>query len=199
MTVRHAAAGVAAAFLAGSLPTGRLVARAAGVHLDQVGDRKPGAASVRREVGLGPAVAVALVDFAKGYVPAAVGRRLGASPPVVAAMTVAPVLGHVLVVKGRGAATSVGAGLATDAPAMVLSGVGIVAGTVAGKHAEAVVIGGLGFVPGSCALHRDKARAGLGFVLWLILIGARLRGPAGSPWPPPKNVLWSRFWRDRDA
>jgi glycerol-3-phosphate acyltransferase PlsY len=195
----RAGASIAAAFLAGALPTARIVARLAGVRLDEVGDHKMGAANVRHTVGLKPAVAVALVDFAKGYLPATLGRRAGASPPVVAAMTTAPVLGHILYAKGRGAATSVGAGLATDAPAMVLSGMGIVAGTVAGKHAEAVVIGGLGFAPASYALHHDKARSSLGFVLWLILIGARLRGSAGSPWPPPKNVLWSRFWRDRDA
>ena len=190
---------LARAFALGCVPSGRLVARACGVSLDAAGDGKPGAANVRRSVGLGPALLVAAIDIAKGYVPAAAARRRGAGPHMTGALALAPVLGHVLVVKGRGAAPTLGATLAIDTPAMTIAGSGIVAGSIAGKHAEAVVWGGLAFPLAMALLRREPARVAWGSAVVSVLVVARLRGAPGSPWPPAREVMWSRFWRDRDA
>lgn len=190
---------VARAFALGCVPSGRLVARACGVCLDAAGDGKPGAANVRRSIGLGPSLLVAAIDIAKGYVPAAAARRRGAGPHMTGALALAPVLGHVLVVKGRGAAPTLGANLAMDTPAMTIAGSGIVAGSIAGKHAEAVVMGAIGYPLVMALLRRGPARVAWGAATASVLVAARLRGAPGSPWPPAREVMWSRFWRDRDA
>jgi glycerol-3-phosphate acyltransferase PlsY len=192
-------AAVAGAFALGCIPSGRLVARAFGVRLDTVGDGKPGAANVRRSIGLAPGLLVLVLDAAKGFGPATVARRRGAGPHLSGALALAPVLGHVLVVKGRGAAPALGAAFAVDAAAMSITGVGIVAGSIVGKHAEAVVAGGLAYPPAIAILRRDPVRFGWGLAVVLILVAARLRGMPGSAWPPTREVLWSRFWRDRDV
>ena len=199
LSVARAVGALARAFALGCVPSGRLVARARGVRLDAAGDGKPGAANVRRSIGLGPALLVATIDVAKGYAPAATARRRGAGPHMTGALAIAPVLGHVLVVKGRGAAPTLGANLAMDTPAMTIAGSGIVAGTIGGKHAEAVVLGGLAYPLVMVLLRRDPARVAWGMAVVSVLVAARLRGAPGSPWPPACEVMWSRFWRDRDV
>ena len=195
----RAVGAIARAFALGCVPSGRLVARVCGVRLDAVGDGKPGAANVRRSIGLRPALLVAAIDIAKGYAPAATARRRGAGPHMTGALALAPVLGHVLVVKGRGAAPTLGANLAMDTLAMTIAGSGIVAGSIARKHAEAVVLGGLAYPLVMALLRRGSARVAWGTATASVLVAARLRGAPGSPWPPAREVMWSRFWRDRDA
>ena len=54
------------AYLLGSVPVGVLVARASGVDIRNAGSGNPGTANIYREVGPRSAVAVFLIDLAKG-------------------------------------------------------------------------------------------------------------------------------------
>lgn len=192
-------AAVAGAFALGTVPTAALVARARGMRIEEVGDHKAGAANVRHTIGLGAGLTVLGLDAVKGYVPAALGRRLGAGPHEVGMLAVAPICGHILFTKGRGAATSLGSAFALDATAMTLAGTGIIAGTIAGKHPQAVLSGAFALELLILVIRREPARALWGAAIVALIIAARLRGPAGTPWPPPKQVLWARFLRDRDT
>ena len=64
---RRARAGLA--YLAGSIPTGWLVARLYNVDIQQSGSGNIGATNVFRVLGMGPGIFVLLVDAAKGLIP----------------------------------------------------------------------------------------------------------------------------------
>ena len=74
-----------AAYVAGSIPFGMLLARAKGIDLRQVGSGNIGATNVARAMGKGWAVAVLAADAAKGFVPVWLGRRFGFPAKVIAA------------------------------------------------------------------------------------------------------------------
>lgn len=56
-------------YLAGSIPTGFLWARARGIDIRTVGSGNIGATNVMRALGKGPGITVLLIDAAKGYLP----------------------------------------------------------------------------------------------------------------------------------
>jgi acyl phosphate:glycerol-3-phosphate acyltransferase len=108
---------IAAAYVAGSIPFGLLVARARGVDLRAVGSGNIGATNVARALGKTWAVAVLLADAAKGFVPVALGQRLGLPPRAVALAGAAAIVGHMFTIflrgrGGKGVATSLGVALA---------------------------------------------------------------------------------------
>src|SRR4029077_9242901 len=84
----------AAAYLAGSIPFGVLLARAKGIDLRQVGSGNIGATNVARAMGKGWAVAVLAADAAKGFVPVWLGRRLGLPAKAIALAGAAAIVGH---------------------------------------------------------------------------------------------------------
>jgi glycerol-3-phosphate acyltransferase PlsY len=106
------------AYLLGSVPFGYLIVKErSGVDLRSVGSGNVGATNVLRVAGKGPAVAVLLMDMAKGCFPVLLGRVLDVAPEILAAVAVAAVLGHVFPLflgfrGGKGVATAVGAFLA---------------------------------------------------------------------------------------
>ena len=105
------------AYLAGSIPTGVLLARRAGVDVREVGSGNVGATNVARTAGKGLGALTLFGDAAKGALPVAAARWLGASDAVVAASGVAAVLGHVFSIflglrGGKGVATALGVLLA---------------------------------------------------------------------------------------
>jgi len=107
----------AAAYVAGSIPFGMLVARAKGIDLRQVGSGNIGATNVARAMGKGWAVAVLAADAAKGFVPVWLGRRFGLSPHAIAIAGAAAIIGHMFTLflrgrGGKGVATSLGVALA---------------------------------------------------------------------------------------
>ncbi len=65
------------AYLLGSLPFGAWVARLRGVDITKVGSGNIGATNVHRVLGPGPALAVLILDVAKGLAPAAYGQASG--------------------------------------------------------------------------------------------------------------------------
>jgi glycerol-3-phosphate acyltransferase PlsY len=118
-----------AAYVAGSIPFGVVVARAKGVNLRQVGSGNIGATNVARALGKGWAIAVLLGDAAKGFVPVFLGRRLGFPPEAVAAAGLCAIIGHMFTIflrgrGGKGVATSLGVALALS-PVSALIGFGV--------------------------------------------------------------------------
>ncbi|MCW2600910.1 MAG: hypothetical protein JWM02_2739 [Frankiales bacterium] len=101
-------------YLVGAVSPATLIARARGIDLRAVGSGNPGAANVGRALGRKTGVLVALLDVAKGAVPAA---AFGAADHRAAlAAGLAAVLGHVTspYLRGRG-----GKGVATAAGAVL--------------------------------------------------------------------------------
>lgn len=108
------AAAAVAGYLAGSVSTATLVARRRGVDLRAVGSGNPGATNVGRALGRRTGVLVALLDVAKGLLPAVAFGAVAPRAGLVAG--VAAVLGHVTspFLRGRG-----GRGVATAAGAIL--------------------------------------------------------------------------------
>lgn len=101
-------------YLIGSLSPATLIARARGVDLRAIGSGNPGASNAGRALGRRTGVLVALLDVAKGAVPAAVFAAQGHDPGLVAGL--AAVVGHITspYLRGRG-----GKGVATAAGAIL--------------------------------------------------------------------------------
>ena len=103
------------AYLLGSIPFGYLIVKErTGVDVRTVGSGNVGATNVLRTAGKIPAAGVLLMDMAKGCFPVLLGRAIGATPGVLAAIAFAAVLGHVFPLflgfrGGKGVATALGA------------------------------------------------------------------------------------------
>jgi glycerol-3-phosphate acyltransferase PlsY len=115
----------AAAYVAGSIPFGLLLARAKGIDLRQVGSGNIGATNVARAMGKGWAVAVLAADAAKGFVPVWLGRRFGLSATAIALAGAAAIIGHMFTLflrgrGGKGVATSLGVASALSPLAAVI-------------------------------------------------------------------------------
>lgn len=107
--------GVIIGYLLGSIPTAYLATRmATGKDVRQLGGGNVGGLNVYREVGLVPALAVGIVDLAKGAAAVAIAYwLLDVSQPWVLAAAVAAVVGHnwMLFLKfsgGKGMGASIG-------------------------------------------------------------------------------------------
>lgn len=199
-STRRAFAWAAAAFVLGSVPVGRLVTRAlTGQPLSRLGDGKPGSANVARSLGWGPGAAVFALDAGKAFVPAAAARLSGAGDTATAAAGIGAMLGHIMVVRGRGVASGIGAGLAVDPAAMAVASVPMVAGSLARRHAEAVAVSGLMLPPISVLIHRGRPRRAVTLAaIVAIILATRLRG-TGPILPPSRAALRSRLWCDSEA
>ncbi|MEQ1909857.1 MAG: glycerol-3-phosphate 1-O-acyltransferase PlsY [Vicinamibacterales bacterium] len=109
------AAGLAAAYLIGSIPFAWVLARRWGGHdLHRIGSGNIGAANVLRASGIRAGVVVAILDIAKGAAGVAVGGRIGGSEHAEALAGFAAVVGHIYPIwlefrGGKGVATACGA------------------------------------------------------------------------------------------
>jgi glycerol-3-phosphate acyltransferase PlsY len=120
-----------AAYIAGSVPFGLVIARGKGVNLRSVGSGNIGATNVARALGKGWAIAVLFLDAAKGFVPVMLGKRLGLPPEHVALAGLAAIVGHMFTIflrgrGGKGVATSLGVAFALS-PLAALCGFGLYA------------------------------------------------------------------------
>lgn len=103
-----------AAYLAGSVSFGLLLAGRQGVDLRSVGSGNIGATNVGRALGRSKGRQVMVLDMLKGFIPVALARWVLDLPwPWVTAVGIAAVLGHVLPIwhgfrGGKGAATAGG-------------------------------------------------------------------------------------------
>lgn len=107
-------------YLLGSIPTGLLVGRFAGIRdVREYGSGKTGFTNSLRALGLKWALIVVVVDAAKGSAPVLIGRLLFDEPMAAALGGVAAVIGHTFPVfagfrGGRGVTTAFGAFLAVS-------------------------------------------------------------------------------------
>ncbi|MGH7856312.1 MAG: glycerol-3-phosphate 1-O-acyltransferase PlsY [Candidatus Binatia bacterium] len=100
-------------YVAGSVPTGVLLARRAGIDVRMEGSGNVGATNVARTAGRRLGILTLAGDLLKGLVPVAVARGVGASPETVAAVAIAAIVGHVFSLflrfhGGKGVATGFG-------------------------------------------------------------------------------------------
>jgi glycerol-3-phosphate acyltransferase PlsY len=144
---------LALGYLLGSIPFALLLTRPRGIDLRHVGSRNVGAANVLRTAGVVPAVAVMLLDSAKGALAVLVARLMTDDLMVVTIAGLAAICGHVYPAwlrfrGGKGVAASAGvfavlAPLATAVAALVFVATIIVtrfvsAGSIAGALTLAV-------------------------------------------------------------
>jgi glycerol-3-phosphate acyltransferase PlsY len=119
---------IALAYLVGSIPTGVLLGRIAGVDVRSEGSGNIGATNVARTAGRGLGVLTLVGDALKGFLPVVVTRALGQPETVVAGVAVAALVGHVFSIflrlrGGKGVATGAGVlvGLAPSAAPIPLA------------------------------------------------------------------------------
>ena len=153
---------IALGYLFGSIPFALLLTRPRGIDLRHVGSRNIGAANVLRTAGVVPAIAVMLLDGAKGAMAVLAARLMSDDPAVVMTAGLAAIVGHVYPAwlrfrGGKGVAASAGvfamlAPVATAIAALVFVATIVVtrfisAGSIAGALAL-VVAAAVGNVPG---------------------------------------------------
>ena len=144
---------IVAGYLLGSIPFALLLTRSRGVDLRVAGSRNVGAANVLRTTGVMPAVAVMLLDAAKGAAAILAARLLTDNLTIVMTAGLAAIVGHVYPAwlgfrGGKGVAASAGvfmmlAPLATAIAALVFVATIFVtrfisAGSIAGALALAI-------------------------------------------------------------
>lgn len=114
---------ILAAYLLGSIPTGLLLAKAAGVDIRSSGSGNIGATNVYRTLGRTVGILTLVGDCLKGVIPVMAAAYMGMSDTWLAAVGLAAFLGHIYTVflgfkGGKGVATALGVFLAVS-PAAV--------------------------------------------------------------------------------
>jgi glycerol-3-phosphate acyltransferase PlsY len=142
---------VIAAFFAGAIPFGFLIARRRGVNIQEEGSGNIGATNVARVLGAKVGVLVLLLDAAKGAVPTLVAQHSCGHPHIIAATGAAAILGHCFSPflrgkGGKGVATSFGVFLVI---APQLAGIAVLAFVVIWRITKVPALGSLA---GSAAL-----------------------------------------------
>jgi len=198
---------VAGAYLAGTLPSAYLVARARRLaDLIAAADRRSGEADAHillaTRVGRGWAGVAAAADVLKALLFAAAARELGhLTPPWLAAAGVALVVGHAWPpylrrMAGRGISAAAGVYLALLPLPMVGMGALILAGVVLGFSGLATAIG-LALVPPAAAVQGQPAA----FVVMSAVIAGlvalrRIEGVARAPGLPLGRAVIHRLLYD---
>jgi glycerol-3-phosphate acyltransferase PlsY len=156
---------LALGYVLGSIPFALLLTRPRGIDLRDVGSRNVGAANVLRTAGVASAVAVVLLDSAKGAMAVLVARLMTDNPVVITIAGLAAIVGHIYPAwlrfrGGKGVAVSAGvfavlAPAATAAAALVFVATIVVtrfisAGSIAAALTLAVAAA-LGNVPAPVA------------------------------------------------
>ena len=100
-------------YLIGSIPTGFILGKAAGVDVRTAGSGNIGATNVARVMGKGSGILTLIADVAKGFLPALVARQMAFTDTEVAVVGAAAFLGHLFPVflkfrGGKGVATAFG-------------------------------------------------------------------------------------------
>lgn len=175
-TVLGWTAGVAVAFLIGSINPATMIARLLGKDLAASGSGNPGATNAGRVLGRKWGVVVGVLDVAKGLVPTLVaGQLFGAHAAY--AVGIAAVLGHIWspFLKGRGGkgvATTLGAILGVH-PWVALVVVVVFALAVAATRwvAAGSILGAVSMVVLAVLIWTGHAPGDVWTGLWLMAIG----------------------------
>jgi len=101
------------AYLVGSIPVGFLVAKARGINIQDVGSGSTGATNITRTLGWKWGVAVGVMDFGKGFLPAFLAQKYFVHNWQIFLVSLLPVIGHIFSVwlnfkGGKGVATIFG-------------------------------------------------------------------------------------------
>ena len=158
-------------YLVGAVSPATLLARAKGVDLRSFGSGNPGASNAGRALGRRTGVLVAVLDVAKGAVPAAAFAAADHDLGLVAGL--AAVLGHVTspFLRGRGGkgvATAAGAVLGSHAPwVLVVLAVWVLVLAVSRWIALASICAAVAVLVTSLVLQEDRWWAG---VLALVVV-----------------------------
>ena len=125
-------AAIVLGYVLGSVPFASWVTRRQGIELRKAGSGNPGAANVLRTAGIGPAIAVMLLDAAKGTAAVIAARVMSGNVVIVTAAGLAAIVGHIYPAwsgfrGGKGVAASAGvfavlAPVATAIAALVFVG-----------------------------------------------------------------------------
>ena len=167
-------------YLFGSIPFALLLARRRGIELRNVGSRNPGAANVLRAAGVGPAVAVMLLDAAKGMFAVTAARLISDDIAVVTSAGVAAIVGHIYpgwcgFRGGKGVAASAGV-FALLAPLATAIAVVVFVGTIAAtRFISAGSIAGALALPVAAAVGHAPSPVEAGALLAAALVIARHR------------------------
>lgn len=171
------AAVIAFAFLAGSIPFGYLIGRLYGKDIRRSGSGNIGAMNALRTMGKGGAVAVLVLDAAKGAAgPLIALHAVHLGSAAAAAAAAAAVLGHCFTPwlrgkGGKGVATAIGALLALAWPAAAVAAAGWVAGAVATRYSSAgSMLGMVLAAPALWYVTRDPAYTGFGIFAALFIV-----------------------------
>ncbi len=144
---------VAGAYLLGAVSWSLLVVRVLkGFDVRTAGSGNAGATNVLRTAGTVPALAVLVLDVAKGVVPVLGLRALAAPGPVVGAAAVAAVVGHVFPVYhsfrgGKGVATATGAMVALAPPPALVAALVFAVVAAATRYVGLASITAVGLYP----------------------------------------------------
>jgi len=120
---------VLAAFIAGSIPFGVLIAKQRGVDIRKQGSGNIGATNVARVIGIGPGLVVLVLDAMKGAAVSLVAQHVCGVDWVSALVGFSAILGHCFSPflggkGGKGVATALGV-FVVVAPALALVGVAV--------------------------------------------------------------------------
>ena len=104
---------IVGSYLLGSIPTGLLLAKAAGVDIRSTGSGNIGATNVYRTMGRTVGILTLVGDCLKGLIPVLVAQQLEMGDAIIAIVGTAAFLGHVYTVflgfkGGKGVATALG-------------------------------------------------------------------------------------------
>jgi glycerol-3-phosphate acyltransferase PlsY len=201
------------AYLLGAVPNGWVVARL-WKHIDirDYGSGNVGASNVYRHVGKRAAIAVALGDIGKGFVPTFVAFTLNRPLEIAVLAGLATIAGHNWSVflrfsGGRGVATLGGAMLALavgvrEPLAFVAAVIVVVVGILIEQAAPATLAAALLAILITLFLPDPELITGAWVGATLLLILKRLLGNPPRPGLPPAritpSVLWNRLLYDRD-
>jgi len=144
-------------YLLGSIPFALLLTRRQGIELRNVGSRNPGAANVLRSAGIGPAVAVMLLDAAKGTFAVAAARLMSDDVAVATGAGLAAIVGHIYPLwcgfrGGKGVAASAGVFAVLAPLATAIATLVFVATTAATRFISAGSIAGALALPVAAAV-----------------------------------------------
>jgi glycerol-3-phosphate acyltransferase PlsY len=123
------------AYACGSIPSGVLLARRAGVDVRHTGSGNIGAANVARTAGMALGLATLVADAAKGLLPVALAQVVSGGDAVPAAAGLAAFLGHLFppglhFAGGKGVATAFGVSLALVPNAAGIAAAGFLVGVL---------------------------------------------------------------------
>jgi acyl phosphate:glycerol-3-phosphate acyltransferase len=158
----------------------------------------PGASSINRIMGKRAAAVVLTVDVLKGYLPVSLGRVCGAGPITTEALALAPMAGHIAVVRGRGGAALAGGVGAVDPLAFLLLCPIWVGATIKKDNARGALVACLFYPVLRWLLGRSRASVAVSCLAPAGLVYSRLRGPGWGAGDLTPQLLWRRLTYDSE-